>query len=103
MPPLSLIMIACATIGLHVASAYAGTCSDGIAQLEALDQLMATLPQSIGAQLHHQPTRDSVRRAEEIARALPSILARAQILNTAGKTTECIQFVAEAKRLLSIN
>src|SRR5215831_4304207 len=114
MPPPSLIMIACAIIALdiasaHITSANADTCSDQIAQLEALaDQAMgnpvATVPQSTDAQLHHQPTRDSVRRAEENAKLrFASILARAKTLNAAGKVTECIQSVAEAKRLLGIN
>ena len=112
MPPPSLIMIACAIIALdiasaHITSANADTCSDQIAQLEALvDQgnPVATVPQSTDAQLHHQPTRDSVRRAEENAKLrFASILARAKTLNAAGKVTECIQSVAEAKRLLGIN
>ena len=116
MPPLSLIMIACVIIALDVASAHmtsaqADTCSNQIAQLEALvDQSMGnsvakpTVPQSIDAQLHHQPTRDSVRRAEENAQLrLLSILARAKTLNADGKMTECIQSVAQARRLLGIN
>jgi hypothetical protein len=116
MPPLSLIMIACAIIALEVASAYMAsahtdTCSNQIAQLEALvSQSMGnpvanpTVPQSIDAQLHHQPTRDSVRRAEENAKLkFASILARAKTLDADGKMTECIQSVAEAKRLLGTN
>src|SRR5262249_42814152 len=86
------------------------TCGDEIAQLEAwADQLSgqpvpkAHLPQSIDAQLHHQPTVDSVRRAEENAQLrIAPILAVAKMLNTAGKSSECLQSVAEAKRLLGI-
>src|SRR5262245_3479348 len=111
MPPLSLIMTACAIIALDMASAqmtsaYTETCSNQIAQLEAFgDQRMGnpvakpTARQSIDPQLHHQPTRDSVRRAEQNAKLrFASILARAKTLNTDGKMTECIQSVAEAKR-----
>jgi hypothetical protein len=36
MLPLSLILIVCAIISLDMASAHADTCSDEIAQLEAL-------------------------------------------------------------------
>jgi hypothetical protein len=116
MPPVSLMMIACAIIALEVASAYMAsahtdTCSNQIAQLEALLSQSTgnpvanpTVPQSIDAQLHHQPTRDSVRRAEENAKLrFASILARAKTLDADGKMTECIQSLAEAKRLLGTN
>ena len=115
MPPLSLITIACAIIALdiasvHMTSAQTDPCSNQIAQLEALvNRSMGnpvakpTGPQSIDAQLHHQPTRDSVRRAVENANLrFASILAHAKTLNADGKTTECIQSVAEAKRLLGL-
>ena len=109
MPPVSLIMIAWAISGLDAASAHTDNCSDEIAQLEALlDQSMRKpvarpmSPQSIDSQLHHQPTPESVRRAEEHAQLRFAVaLARAKILNADGKTTECIQSVREAKRLLS--
>jgi hypothetical protein len=101
----ALVMIACAIIGLNVAPAHAETCSDEIAQLEELVvQSMAarpTLRQSTDAQLHHQPTPQSVGRAEENALLrFTAILARAKALNADGKTAECIQSVAEAMRLL---
>jgi hypothetical protein len=111
MSPLFLIMLACAVIGLGMASAHGDACSDEIARLEALvDQPMGNpvvkpmSRQSFDAQLHHQPTQDSVRRAEENARArFAEILERAKIMNADGKTTECIQSVAEVKRLLGIH
>jgi len=63
-----------------------------------------TLPQSTDAQLYHQPRRESVQRAEENARlSFAAILERAKILNADGKATECVQSVAEAKRLLGPN
>jgi hypothetical protein len=116
MPPLSLPVIALAIIARDVASAHStsahtDTCSNQIAQLEAsASQSMGnpiakpTVAQSIDAQLHHQPTRDSVRRAEENAKLrFASILARAKTLDADGKMTECIQSLAEAKRLLGTN
>jgi hypothetical protein len=116
MPMLSLFMIACAIIALGVASVHmtlASTdiCSNQIAQVEVLVNSSVgnpvakpTLPQSIDAQLHHQPTQDSVRRADENARLrLAAILARAKTLNADGKATECVQSVSEARRLLGIN
>lgn len=108
---LPLILIVCAILGLSIASADTGLCGDAVAQLESLaDRSMGnpgaqpTIPQSIGAQLHHQPTPESVRRAEENARLqFATILARAKILNAEGKTTECMQSVTEAKRLLGLS
>src|SRR5262245_11604746 len=110
MAPLSLILVAYSIIALDVASAYTApahtdTCSDQIAQLEALlSQWMGnpvaklTVPQTVDAQLHHQPTPDSVRRAEKNATLVfASILARAKTLNEDGRMTECIQSVVEAK------
>jgi hypothetical protein len=111
MPPLALIMIACAVIGLDMASAHTDDCSDEIAQLEALvDRSMGNpvakpmSPQSIDAQLHRQPTPESLRRAEANAQLrLAAVLARAKILSAEGKTPECIQAVGEAKLILGIN
>jgi hypothetical protein len=57
MPPLSLVMIVFAIIGLDMASAHTDTCSDEIGQLEELVESMGnpmakpSLPQSIDAQL----------------------------------------------------
>jgi len=57
--------------GLGITSAHASACGDEIAQLEkAISQskndpaVGPTASQSIGAQLGHQPTPESVRRAE---------------------------------------
>jgi hypothetical protein len=110
MAPLSLIMIGCAIVGLDMASAHTDTCSEEIARVEAsVDQSMGnpvakpTTAQSVQAQLHYQPTQESVRQAEENARSLfAEILAHAKMLNADGKTVECIHSVAEAKRLLRI-
>src|SRR5262249_17979390 len=108
MSPLTLIVVACAIAAPEMALALANTCSEEIAQLEALiDESMGkalakpTTSQSVDAQLHHQPTPESVRRADENARLrFATILAHAKALNADGKTNECIQSVAEAMRLL---
>jgi len=113
---LSGTVIASAAIALNlaavrIASADTDTCDTRIAQLETLvDRSMGNAtakpraPQSIDAQLHHQPTPASVWRAEQNAQfRLRWILAHAKLLNAGGKTGECLQSVAEAKRLLGIN
>jgi hypothetical protein len=65
-----LTLIACATLGLSIASAHAGPCSDAIAQVQAAANQSTgnpaagpTAPQSIGAQLGRQPTPESVQLA----------------------------------------
>jgi hypothetical protein len=111
LPPLPLIIIACAIFGLKVASAHGSECSDEIARLEALltrpmvnPAPKPMTPQSIEAQLHRQPTPESVGRAEESAQSrLAAVLARAKTLSAEGKTLECIQSVGEAKIILGIN
>src|SRR5262249_10819674 len=101
MPRLSPILIACVIVGLGIVSGHTDDCSDEIAQLEALvDPSMRNpvakhmLSQSTDAQLHHQPTAESVRRAEEHARSrFAAALAHAKTLNAEGKAAECIQSV----------
>src|SRR5262245_10666732 len=57
-----------------------------------------TASQSIGAQLGHQPTPESVRRAEIDSRAgIDAILSRAKAHDEEGKTTECMELVGTAK------
>jgi hypothetical protein len=105
MNPSTMTLVVCIALGLGVTSAYAGPCGDEIAQLEnALRQSESnpatgpTAPQSIGAQLHRQPTPDSVRRAEVDSRPdLDAILSRAKALDAEGKTAECMELVGTAK------
>ena len=86
MSPSIVTLVVCIALGLGVTSAHAGPCSDEIAQLEnAVRQSESnpaagpTAPQSIGAQLHRQPTPDSVRRAEvDSIPGLDAILTRAK-------------------------
>jgi len=106
-----LVILACAIVGFGVAPSNADDCSDQIARLEALlDHSMSNppprpmTPQSVDAQLHHQPTPDSLRRGEESAQLrLAAVLTRAKILSAEGKTPECLQSIAEARIILGIN
>ena len=105
MSPSIVTLVVCIALGLGVTSAHAGPCSDEIAQLEnAVRQSESnpaagpTAPQSIGAQLHRQPTPDSVRRAEvDSIPGLDAILTRAKALDAEGKTAECMALVGTAK------
>jgi len=105
MNPSAMTLGVCIALGLGVTSAHAGPCSDAIAQLETSVRQSEsnpaagpTAPQSIGAQLHRQPTPDSVRRAEvDSIPDLDAILSRTKDLDAEGKTAECMALVGTAK------
>jgi len=75
-----------------------GACGAAIARLEtALNQarangrVVASAPESVGAMLHHQPTPDSVARAQsESVRRVEASLATAWKLRSEGKRSECV-------------
>jgi hypothetical protein len=98
-----MALVVSIALGLAVTSAHASACSDEIAQLEkAMPEKRAaaapTAPQSIGAQLGHQPTPESMRRAEAAATTgVDDILNRAKTLDAEGKTKECMDLVATAR------
>jgi hypothetical protein len=101
--PATAALIASGILGLTIASTRAEPCSSAIAQFEQATRHSArnagvSAPQSIGAQLHHQPTRESVARAEGMAQAdLEKALARAKALNAEGREGECMQALSQAK------
>lgn len=105
MNPSAMTVAVYIALALGVTSAHASPCSDEIAQLEkAVRQSESnsaagpTASQSIGAQLGHQPTPESVRRAEVDSRGgVDAILTRAKALDAEGKTAECMELVGTAK------
>jgi len=105
MNPSAMTRVVCIALGIGVTAAHASPCSDEIAQLETAVRQSESNPaagptasQSIGAQLRHQPTPESVRRAEVESRAgLDAILTRAKALDAEGKTAECMEVVGTAK------
>ena len=105
MNPSTMAVAVYIAFGLGITSAHAGPCGDEIAQLEKAISQSKTDPavgptssQSIGAQLGHQPTPESVRRAEINSRAgVDDILSRAKALDAEGKTAECMELVGTAK------
>jgi len=63
-----------------------------------------TAPQSVGAQLGHQPTPASVRQAEQQAQSsFEATLARARALDGEGRHAECMQIVADTMRMLELH
>jgi hypothetical protein len=102
--------IIAAALGLGIASAHAGPCSNDIAQFEQAVRQSANNPdagptavQSIGAQLDRQPTPGSVKRAEQRAQAtFDATLARAKRLDARGNRSGCTRALAAAKRMYNL-
>jgi hypothetical protein len=105
-----LLLTALASAGGTVTAA-AGPCTVQIAQIARYVRQHAapgpasgpTAPQSIGAQLHHQPTPGSVEGAESKARADgAAALARARAADAAGDARACMRALDEAKLIYGL-
>jgi hypothetical protein len=108
-----LILITLGVVGGGVA-AQAGPCADQISQVEqAIHSAQAksggigagepSAAQSVGAQLHHQPTPNSVQGAERIAIADgDAALERARKADAQGDVAACTRALAEAKAIYGV-
>ncbi|MGA8649378.1 MAG: hypothetical protein WB677_01920 [Xanthobacteraceae bacterium] len=108
-----LVLITVGVIGGGMA-AQAGPCTTQISQVEqAIRQARAmsrpggagepSAPQSVGAQLHHQPTPGSVQSAERVASAEgDAALERARKADAAGEAAACAKALVEAKALYGV-
>jgi hypothetical protein len=97
-----------------VEAVHAGPCTTQIAQFEQrVREAQATsppggpgepsLPQSVGAQLHHQPTVRSVEGAESKANAEgAAALDRARQADVAGDANGCAKALQDAKDLYGV-
>jgi hypothetical protein len=104
---------AVALIGGSVAS-YAGPCTTQISQVEQRIRAAQassppggagdpSAPQSVGAQLHHQPTPGSVQSAERMANADgEAALVRARNADAAGNAAACTKALMEAQAIYGI-
>jgi hypothetical protein len=107
--PIIVALLVGSFLGLNLASAHAGPCTKKIAQFEKAVRQSAKNPdagptaaQSVGAQLSHQPTPDSVKRAEAGAEAnFATHLSRAKALDAKGDRAGCTRALAQARRLYS--
>jgi hypothetical protein len=103
---ISTILIACTSNFLAYSSAQAGPCTTDIAQFESVMRQAGhdpdaglTAPQSIGAQLGHQPTPSSVSRADSrLQSKFSTRLARARLLDAQGNPG-CVVALRAAKKL----
>jgi hypothetical protein len=106
---IAAVLVIGAALGLPAAPAHAGPCTEKIAQFENAVRQSAenpsagpTAPQSVGAQLGHQPTPSSVKQADVKAQTtFDAALTRAKTLDAQGKR-KCVQALARAKRLFSL-
>lgn len=104
---LSVAVLAVQTISV----AQASTCSRAIEDLRHAASLSRrypdagpTAPQSVGAQLGHQPTPRSVATAEAAAQsAFAALLARATAFDAVGRSGACLRAVEHARQSLVSN
>jgi hypothetical protein len=99
-----LVATTAATLLCGGGTAHSGPCTAQIAQLEqqiwhvSSSKSGPTAPQSIAAQLHHQPTPESVQNAERKANAdAGAALQRARQADTDGNPVACAKALGEAK------
>lgn len=103
------VMIAVLVAG--AVDAQAGPCTTQIAALERSirnsapgPDTGASAPQSVGAQLHHQPTPGSVEGAEKRARADGlAALDRARKADAAGDAAACAKAIEDAKLIYGLD
>ena len=94
---------------LRIATASAGPCAGEIANFRSSltrdkngdPTFIASAPQSIGAQLAHQPTRQSVERVKQGQAQILTVVAQAEALDSEGQKGECRNALAKAKLLLN--
>lgn len=108
--PSLLICIVAVALLASVSAARSGPCTAQIAALEqqvkvtpAGPQSGPTYSQTLGAQLHHQPTSGDVEHAEHIANTqADAALDAAREADAAGDAAGCNASLDKAKRLYGI-
>jgi hypothetical protein len=110
-----IVALAGVVLVATTAAAPAGPCTKQIAQVEERIAQLQQSPapsgagqpsasQTVGAQLHHQPTPGSVEGAQTKASAdAAAALSRARKADAAGDATDCAAAVDEAKQLFGID
>jgi hypothetical protein len=99
--------LGCAVLALAATNAWAGPCTSDIAAFEAAVRSSQgnplaglTAPQSVGADLGHQPTPASVKQAEARLKArFAATMARAKRYDAQGNTLGCTRALTAAKRM----
>jgi hypothetical protein len=99
--------VVCAVLALAATNALAGPCTSDIAQFETAIRNSQgnpfaglTAPQSVGAQLEHQPTRSSVKQAQQRLKAtFAATMARAKRFDAQGNRPGCTRELNAAKQM----
>jgi hypothetical protein len=109
MPKLRLtaVLTVCAVAFLDPTFAQAGPCTADIAQFEAAIRQSAgnpnaglTAPQSVGAQLEHQPTPESIKHTNQCLQTqFAATMARAKRLDAQGDRAGCSDGLNAARRM----
>ena len=105
-----LLGTAAAALLASAGVAYSGPCT---AQIAALEQQVGASPagptsgptfsQTLGAQLHHQPTPEDVEHAQKIGhKEADAALEAARKADAAGNASACDAALTEAKRLYDL-
>jgi Na+-translocating ferredoxin:NAD+ oxidoreductase RNF subunit RnfB len=105
------LLFCAASVALLAGSdvAFAGPCTEAIAALEQkVDAAPAgsgpTFSQTLGAQLHYQPTPRDVAHAQEVAREqVAAALEKARKADTKGDSEACFAAVNRARQLYEAN
>ena len=106
-----LISAACALWLGGAGVAYGGPCTEQIARLEAQIKRMPpglqtgpTFSQTLGAQLHQQPTPRDVEHAESVAKEATQVaLESAKKADAAGNADECHASLTKARQLYGLD
>jgi hypothetical protein len=109
-----IVAFAAAALIAGSAASYAGPCTTQISQVEQRIRAAqakaqpggpgdASAPQSVGAQLHRQPTPNSIQSAERMANADgEAALTRARNADAAGDAGACTKALMEAQAIYGI-
>ena len=89
----TVVLVACGSAVLPIVPVKAGPCAEQIAQVEA-----AMPPETTGST--KRPTEQAAPKAEHRETAAEAALARARRFDAEGRRAECLNALAEARRLL---
>jgi hypothetical protein len=105
--PMAVVFFVTMAPWMNSAMAEAGPCTADISQLEATVYQTAGDPfaglsarQSVNAQLHHQPTPESLHRADQRLKArFSAALARAKLYDAQGNRSGCTRALDAARKI----
>jgi negative regulator of sigma E activity len=106
---LRLAAMATGTLLVAVRLVHAGPCTAQIARLQEQVAMPSplvgpTAPQTLGAQLHHQPTPEAVQHAERSANTdAEAAVERARKADAAGDADSCERALREARHLYGVD